>query len=74
MSWSDQAAPIIAEVIRQIDRSNLTEVRSALRKAYPFGERTCAPYRAWLREIRRQLGHPLYAPKKDPANPQVDLF
>lgn len=74
MSWSDQAAPIIADVISQIDRSDLTEVRRALRHAYPFGERARAPYKAWLREIRRQLGHRLNAPKKDPADPQIDLF
>ncbi|WP_238452457.1 hypothetical protein [Pseudomonas savastanoi] len=27
-----------------------------------------------LAEIRRQLGHPLNAPKADPANRQIDLF
>ncbi|WP_159420649.1 hypothetical protein [Pseudomonas caricapapayae] len=31
-------------------------------------------HKAWLAEIRRQLGHPLNAPKADPANRQIDLF
>lgn len=74
MSWSDQAAPIVAKVISQVDRSDLMAVRTALRNAYPFGKRSRASYKAWLREVRRQLGHPLYTPKKDPADPQGELF
>ncbi|MDT3239612.1 hypothetical protein QNL30_02875 [Pseudomonas amygdali pv. morsprunorum] len=31
-------------------------------------------HKAWLAEIRRQLGYPLNAPKADPANRQIDLF
>jgi len=32
-------------------------VKAALRAAYPFGPREHHPYRIWLDEIRRQMGH-----------------
>lgn len=34
MSWADAAAPIIAEVVRRLGRSNMTEL-----EAYPWSER-----------------------------------
>jgi hypothetical protein len=49
-------------------------LRKALADAYPWGTRENAPYKAWLAEIRRQLGHPQNAPKSDPANKQTDMF
>ncbi|WP_240334063.1 hypothetical protein [Pseudomonas syringae] len=49
-------------------------LRKELAEAYPWGERENTPYKAWLAEIRRQLGHPLNAPKADPANTQTDMF
>lgn len=69
MSWVEQAAPIVHEVIRRVGRSDLKALRREFRKAYPFGPRTNAPYKAWLSEIRRQLGHPLNLPKCDPEDP-----
>ncbi|RXU01317.1 hypothetical protein B1F69_04390 [Pseudomonas syringae] len=74
MSWADRAAPIVAEVLRNVGRQDMRELRKALIEAYPWGERANAPYKAWLSEIRRQLGHPLNAPKADPANTQTDMF
>jgi hypothetical protein len=74
MSWADRAAPIVGEVIRRVGRSDMRALRKALAEAYPFGERANSPYKAWLAEVRRQLGHPLNAPKADPENPQVDMF
>ncbi|BBI47269.1 hypothetical protein A584_28846 [Pseudomonas syringae pv. theae ICMP 3923] len=74
MSWADAAAPIVAQVIRQVGRTDMRVLRKALADAYPWGARENAPYKAWLAEIRRQLGHPLNAPKADPANRQLDLF
>ncbi|WP_228759812.1 hypothetical protein [Pseudomonas aeruginosa] len=49
-------------------------LRKALTEAYPWGERENTPNKAWLDEVRRQLGHPLNAPKADPANKQTDMF
>lgn len=74
MSWADKAAPIIAEIIRRVGRSDLKTLRQALAAAYPWGGRKNAPYRAWLTEIRRQLGHPLYVRKADPLDRQTDMF
>lgn len=74
MSWADRAAPLVAEVLRNVGRQDMRELRKALVEAYPWGERANAPYKAWRSEIRRQLGHPLNAPKADPANTQADMF
>lgn len=59
MSWVEQAEPIVAEVIRRVGRSDIKLLRKELASAYPFGERTNQPYKAWLAEVRRQLGHSL---------------
>lgn len=74
MSWADRAAPIIAEVLRHHNRGDLPALRKALNAAYPWGARRNRPYKAWLSEIRRQLGHPLNTPKLDKDNGQIDMF
>lgn len=74
MSWADRAAPIVGEVIRRIGRSDQQALRKALAEAYPWGERKNTPYKAWLAEVRLQLGHPLNTPKTDQANQQADMF
>ncbi|NVL49842.1 hypothetical protein F2S72_08830 [Pseudomonas syringae pv. actinidiae] len=74
MSWADAAAPLVAEVIRTVGRSDMKALRKALIVAYPWGTRENSPYKSWLSEIRRQLGHPLNAPKADPANTQTEMF
>ncbi|MCY1292500.1 hypothetical protein D9M70_417300 [compost metagenome] len=74
MSWADRAAPIVADVIRRVGRTDQQALRQALTEAYPWGARKNAPYKAWLAEGRRQLGHPLNAPKHDPMNTQADIF
>lgn len=74
MSWADRAAPVVSEVIRRVGRSDLKMLRQELRKAYPFGRRANSPYKAWLAVIRRQLGHPLNSPRRDPEDPQKELF
>lgn len=74
MSWADAAAPIVADVIRRVGHQDMGVLRKALTEVYPWRERENTPYKAWLSEIRRQLGHPLNAPKADPANTQTDMF
>ena len=74
VTWADRAAPIVAQVIREVGRSDMRALRKALTRAYPFGERANQPYKAWLSEVRRQLGHPLNAPKADPDNTQMGMF
>ena len=70
MSRRDYAAPIIAEVVRRIGRADITRLRAELRKAYPFGERTGWPYKAWLAEVKAQVGG-LRAKKQDPNQQQL---
>lgn len=74
MSWADAAAPVVAEVIRSVGRSDMKALRTALSDAYPWDKRENVPYKAWLAEVRRQLGHPLNAPKADPLDRQIDMF
>jgi len=70
--WRDTAAPIIAETIQRVGRSDLKALRKALRDAYPFGERSMHPYKVWCSEVKRQLGHPIVAPRID--HQQQDIF
>lgn len=56
MTWRDSAANVIRAVIFQHGTTDLPALKTALRKAYPFGERKYHPYKIWLDEIQRQLG------------------
>ncbi|OTH38134.1 hypothetical protein CAY88_35520 [Pseudomonas aeruginosa] len=73
MSWVEQAAPIVHEVIRRVGRSDLKALRREFRKAYPFVPRTNAPYKSWLSELLRHLGYPLHLPKCDPEHPHMEF-
>jgi hypothetical protein len=53
--WRERARPIIAEVIERTRGKPETEVRAALRAAYPFGSRINHPYKVWLSEVAKQL-------------------
>lgn len=37
MSWADAAAPVVAQVIRNVGRSDMKALRKALIEAYPWG-------------------------------------
>jgi hypothetical protein len=54
--WRRIAAPIIAEVLREMGGKPEHEIRAALLNAYPFGPRRHHPYRIWRDEIRIQTG------------------
>ena len=69
-TWRDTAKPIIRDVIRENSGADPKVVRRALRKAYPWGERSMWPYRVWCDEVRKQLG--LKPVKKDEN--QLELF
>lgn len=69
--WQDKIVPVVAEVVQRVGLKDPVALRVALRKAYPFEQRTGYPYRAWLAEIDRKIGG--MRPKKpDPA--QSSLF
>lgn len=74
MTEADETAPIVAQVIHDIGRHDMKALHKALTQAYPWGERSRHPYKAWLGEVRRQLDHPLNAPEADPQNTQADMF
>jgi len=54
--WRVRAAPIIAAVLAENAGASESELRKALRSAYPFGERQYHPYKIWLDEVNRQRG------------------
>jgi hypothetical protein len=71
--WAEQSAPIIRRVLAETRGEEERVIRKALIAAYPFGPRSCWPYRAWLGEIRRQRGLLKARPRKhDPG--QLELF
>ena len=55
-TWRKHAAPIIARVIAEHQGDSEKDIRTALRAAYPYGERRMWPYKVWCAEVRRQLG------------------
>lgn len=71
ITYRDQAAPVVAQVIRQVGLADRKQLRLALFQAYPFPHRAYRPYRVWLNEIKRQAGG-LYFRRKDPC--QRDIF
>lgn len=48
MTWRQIAAPIIADVIRNVGTNDRTALKAALRAAYPFGPRKYHPYKRYL--------------------------
>lgn len=52
------AAPIVERLLREYRKRPASELRRAIRAAYPFVERRSWRYRVWLDEIHRQrTGH-----------------
>ena len=66
-SWREYAKPIIAKTIAENKGKPEKEVRAALSKVYPFGERERHPYKIWLDEIAVQLGTKKIRGRKVPA-------
>lgn len=71
MSRRNEAAPVIAAIVREMGFADPLALRRRIRKAYPFGERKGWPYRAWLLEVKRQIGG-MHIRKPDPN--QLHLF
>lgn len=53
-TWRNRAAPVIAKLLAENAGRTEKEIRSALRKAYPFERRQGWAYVVWLDEIKRQ--------------------
>ena len=58
MSWREICTPIIQETLILNEGKPETEIRAALRAAYPFGARQYHPYKVWCDEVRKQLKKP----------------
>ena len=56
MTWREDCAPIIHEVLQANKGLEEKELRKALREAYPYGQRKHHPYKIWCDEIKRQRG------------------
>lgn len=73
-TWREYAKPIIREVLQETKGNTETEIKKALRKAYPFGQRSLHPYKIWLDEIKIQRGLK-HSKTKHEINPnQTELF
>ena len=65
--WRNRARPIIARVLAETEGRPESEIRAALRDAYPFGPRSHHPYKIWLSEIKRQRGARQRGPSPEQA-------
>jgi len=72
-TWREDAAPIIHKVLTETAGKSETEVKAALKAAYPFGQRSLHPYKIWLDEIKRQRGLKRGKPA-DAALNQLTMF
>lgn len=65
MSWSDIARKTIARVHAALPEDiSFTARKKAIREAYPFGERSYWPYKAWCKAQREYLRR--FDPKAPP--------
>lgn len=70
--WRSKAASIIEKVIRETDGRSDSEIRKALRDAYPFGERRYHPYKIWCDEVKSQ--REAWARRGEPLTVNGPLF
>lgn len=68
--WRNLAEPVVTDIVRTVGMKDPKRLRIELSKAYPFGERSGYPYRAWLKEIDEQIGG-MRPRKPDPGQAQL---
>lgn len=54
-SWEAESMQIIRNVLKDNEHSTESELKQALKDAYPFGERKHWPYKIWLDCVKRAL-------------------
>lgn len=54
--WRERYRPLIAQVLRETAGQKDSQIKAALREAFPSGQRSLHPYKMWLKEIRFQRG------------------
>lgn len=70
--WRRDARRVIAKVIEDnvfgpvqtLPHEDVLELRTLLRRAYPFGPKSHYPYRVWCQEVRLALGFEVRMPKR----------
>ena len=79
--WRKQAAPLIAQVIKDVGTSDLPALRRALSDAFPWEPKSGHRYKIWLSEIKRQLAPMVYQPppwskrrSPEPAPGQLNIL
>jgi hypothetical protein len=73
MSWSDKARETIAQVHSSLPEGvSFKDRKAAVKAAYPFGERSYWPYKAWCKAQRAYLTR--YDPKTPPPPLMRDLI
>ena len=73
-TWRNHCSPIIMKVILENKGKSENEIKAALRKAYPYGERKNHPYKIWLDEIQVQLGKKNFNNKRRPITDKRQLI
>lgn len=75
-TWREHARPVIQQVLKDNKGKSETEIKKALREAYPFGMRAYHPYKIWLDEIKVQLGKKKFGRQTEAVviENQTDLF
>lgn len=64
-----QAQARLNEVLADVDRNDIDEIKRRVRQACPFPERKGWPYQIWLHEVRLRVGRRRVANRA-----QLDLF
>lgn len=54
-SWEAESMQIIRNVLKDNEHSTESELKRALKDAYPFGERKHWPYKIWCGCVKRAL-------------------
>ena len=53
--WRGISIEVIAGVVDEVGTEDLSELRRAISKAYPFGERKHWPYKVWCSQVKRTM-------------------
>jgi len=56
VTWYQRSCEVIREVMREYPHLSGRALRKAVSEAYPFGQRSMYPYKAWLKAVNRMLG------------------
>ena len=56
MTWAQISGQVIAEVIKSNPGLSKAELRKLCNDAYPFGEKSMFPYKAWCKSLNDHFG------------------